>query len=40
MSRVLIILRSIPAQDFFIAVGATATLWLIAAAVSVILPGA
>lgn len=36
MSRILNILRTIPAEDFFIAVGATATLWFIAAAVSVI----
>lgn len=40
MNRVLNILRSIPARDFFAAFGLTATLWFIAAAVSVILPGA
>jgi hypothetical protein len=34
------VLSSIPARDFFAAVGITATLWFIAAAVSVIFPGA
>lgn len=34
------VLSSIPARDFFAAVGITAVLWFIAAAVSVIFPGA
>ena len=40
MTRLLTILRTIPAEGFFIAVGATATLWFVAAALSTILPGA
>lgn len=34
------ILRSIPARDFFAAVGLTAIAWFIAAAMSAIFPGA
>lgn len=40
MTRALKIIRTIPARDFFAGVGITATLWFIAAALSVILPGA
>lgn len=40
MTRALRIIRTIPARDFFAALGLTATLWFIAAALSVIFPGA
>lgn len=40
MSRALNIIRTIPARDFFAAVGITATLWFVAAALSVTFPGA
>lgn len=38
MNRALEILRSIPARDFFAALGLTAILWFVAAAASVVLP--